>query len=433
MPASKSPRFRSASQALSYLSRFTNYEKTPPKGRRTPYDLERMKRLCAALGHPERGFASFHVTGTKGKGSTAHFLACAFGGSTGLYTSPHLGSMLERIRIAGRPIPGRRFAGVMSRVVAKSETAPGEFATYFELMTAAAFEAFRGCGVAVIEVGLGGRLDATNVLPAPLACGITSIDWDHMDRLGNTLEKIAAEKAGIVKPGAVIVTAERKPGPLAVIARSAKRAGCRLLVVGREVKISGERADRGNRWSATLSMKGSPSVHVRLATPGRHQLDNFAVAWAMAQATAPLPAARWRAAAATEIPGRLQCFAGSPTVLLDVAHNPVSLRALAVHLSRAFPRRRTALVFGTSSDKDVAGNVEAIAGAADGLFFCAANHPRATNPGELKRLAGRGEAFGSPGRAFDAARQYAGKRGLVAVAGSFYLAGELLPRIRRGN
>jgi dihydrofolate synthase/folylpolyglutamate synthase len=425
--------FDSAAQALAYLSRFTNYEKTPPKGRRTPYDLGRMKRLCAALGHPERGFAAFHVTGTKGKGSTAHFLAAAFGGSTGLYTSPHLGSMLERIRIGERAISGKRFAGVMTRVVARSETAPGEFATYFELMTAAAFEAFRGCGVAVIEVGLGGRLDATNVLPSPLACGITSIDWDHMDRLGNTLEKIAAEKAGIVKPGAVVVTAERKPGPLAVIARAAKRAGCRLLVVGRDVRIAGERADRRDRWSATLSLQGSPSMPVRLATPGRHQLDNFAVAWAMAQSTAPLPAARWRAAAATQIPGRLQRFPGRPAVLLDVAHNPVSLRSLAAHLARAFPRRRTALVFGTSSDKDVAANIETIAGAAEGLFFCAANHPRATDPAELQRFAGRGEAFRSPGRAFDAARQFAGDRGLVVIAGSFYLAGELLPRIRRGN
>ncbi|MEK7465927.1 MAG: Mur ligase family protein [Planctomycetota bacterium] len=423
--------FRSARAALAYLSRFTNYEKTPPKGRRTPYDLARMRRLCEALGHPERAFAAYHVTGTKGKGSTAHYLAAAFGENAGLYTSPHLSSMLERIRVGGCPVSGKRFAALMTRVVAKSETAPGEFATYFELMTACAFEAFRGCGVAVIEVGLGGRLDATNVLPAPLACGITSIDWDHMDRLGNTLEKIAAEKAGIVKPGAVVVTAERKPGPLGVIRRAAARAGCRLLIVGREVRIDEAVSDGRDRWSATLSMKGSPSMRVTLATPGRHQLDNFAVAWAMAQSTAPLPAAHWRAAASVQIPARLQLFPGAPPVLLDVAHNPVSLRALAVHLARAFPRRRTALVFGTSSDKDVAANVEAVAGAADALFFAAARHPRASDPATLRALAGRGEAFANARRALDAARQYAGKRGLVVVAGSFYLAGDLLPSIRR--
>ncbi|MCC6737538.1 MAG: bifunctional folylpolyglutamate synthase/dihydrofolate synthase [Planctomycetia bacterium] len=419
--------FRTASEALAYLSRFTNYERTPPKGRRTPYDLARMRRLCEALGHPEREFAAYHVTGTKGKGSAAHFLAAAFGPGTGLYTSPHLASMLERIRIGGRSIPGKRFAAVMSRVVAKSETAPGEFATYFELMTAAAFEAFRSCGVAVVEVGLGGRLDATNVLPAPLACGITSIDWDHMDRLGNTLEKIAAEKAGIVKGGSVVVTAERKPGPLGVIARAARRAGCRLLVVGRDVRIADAASDRRDRWSATFSMPGTEPVRVRLATPGRHQLDNFAVAWAMAQSTAPLPASRWRAAAAAALPGRLQLLPGRPPVLLDVAHNPVSLRALAVHLARAFPRRRTALVFGTSSDKDVPANVETVAGAADALFFCAARHPRAADPRDLARLAGRGLACDSPRAALAAARRFAGPRGLVAVAGSFYLAGDLLP------
>ena len=423
--------FQSASTAFAYLSRFTNYEKTPPKGRRTPYDLERMRRLCAALGHPERSFAAYHVTGTKGKGSTAHYLAAAFGENAGLYTSPHLSSMLERIRVGGRAISGKRFAALMTRVVSKSETASGEFATYFELMTVCAFEAFRGCGVAVIEVGLGGRLDATNVLPAPLACGITSIDWDHMDRLGNTLEKIAAEKSGIIKPGAVVVTAERKPGPLGVIRQAAKRAGCRLLVVGSDVLVREARADRRDRWSATLTMKEAPAIRIRLATPGRHQLDNFAVAWAMAQSTAPLPAARWRAAASVIIPGRLQLFPGAPQVLLDVAHNPVSLRALAAHLARAFPRRRTALVFGTSSDKDVTSNVEAIAGAADALFFTAARHPRASDPAALRELAGRGEAFANARRAFDAARQFAGKRGLVVIAGSFYLAGDLLPAIRR--
>ncbi|MCE9584790.1 MAG: bifunctional folylpolyglutamate synthase/dihydrofolate synthase [Planctomycetes bacterium] len=423
--------FTSAAQAFAHLARFTNYEKTPPKGRRTPYDLRRMRQLCAALGHPEEKFAAFHVTGTKGKGSTAHYLAAAYGKGAGLYTSPHLGSMLERIQVGGRPVSGKRFAAVMTRVVSKARTAPSEFATYFELMTAAAFEVFAGCGIAVIEVGLGGRLDATNVLPSPLACGITSIDWDHMDRLGNTLEKIAAEKAGIIKPGTVVVTAERKPGPLAVIRRAAKRSGAALLALGHDIHLRDTRADRRDRWSATLSMKGTPPLRVRLETPGRHQLDNFAVAWAMAQASAPLPAARWRAAAAIRLPGRLELIKGNPDVLLDVAHNPVSLRALAAHIARAFPKRRVALVFGTSSDKDIAANIETIAGAADELFFTKAAHPRATEPEVLRGLAGRGATFARPRQAFDAARQSAGKRGLVVIAGSFYLAGELLRAVRK--
>ena len=422
--------FGSARAAFLWLSRFTNYEQAPPIGKRSPYDLRRMRKLCEALGHPERSFAAYHITGTKGKGSTAHYLAAAFGENTGLYTSPHLSSMLERIRIGGRPISGKKFATAMSEVASRSRGNGRDFATYFELMTAAAFVAFRGCGVAIVEVGLGGRLDATNVLASPLACGITSIDWDHMDRLGNTLEKIAGEKAGIIKPGAVVVTAERKPGPLAVIRRAAKRAGARLIEIGRDVQIESASADRRDRWSATLTMAGAAPLPVRLATPGRHQLDNFAVAWAMATATAPLPAARWRVAAALEIPGRLQLFPGRPPVLLDVSHNPVSLRALAAHLARAFPRRRTALVFGTSSDKDVAANVETIAGAADDLIFTRARHPRAAEPESLRALAGRGEIFQDPRKAFKAARARAGNRGLVVVAGSFYLAGEILPLLR---
>ncbi|MBI2921160.1 MAG: bifunctional folylpolyglutamate synthase/dihydrofolate synthase [Planctomycetes bacterium] len=422
--------FNTAHEALAYLERFTNYEKTPPRGKRTPYDLARMRRLCAALGHPEEKFAAFHVTGTKGKGSTSHYLAAALGAGTGLYTSPHLESMLERIRIGGKPISGKRFAAVMSRVVAAAGPGGSGIATYFELMTAAAFEVFAGCGAGVVEVGLGGRLDATNVLPCPVACGITSIDWDHMDRLGNTLEKIAAEKAGIVKRGGLVVTAERKPGPLTVIRRAAARAGAELLEVGADVRIEGARADRLDRWTATFALEGAAPARVTLATPGRPQLDNFAVAYGMLAATVNLPAVRWQAAAGTVVPGRLQLFPGSPPVLLDVAHNPVSLRALAAHLARAYPKRRTALVFGTSADKDVRGNLESILGAADDVVFTRAAHPRAADPEEMRGIAGRGSVEPDARRAVDAARQSAGKRGLVVVAGSFYIAGEVLPILR---
>jgi dihydrofolate synthase/folylpolyglutamate synthase len=337
--------------------------------------------------------------------------------------------MLERIRIGGRPAGGAAFARAMTRVAGAAAGGPREFATYFELMTAAAFLLFRG-GVAVIEVGMGGRLDATNVLPSPVACGITSIDWDHMDRLGNTLEKIAAEKAGIIKPGSVVVTAERKPGPLGVIRRAARRRGARLLEIGRDVEVRGARADRRDRWSAEFRLAGAPPARVRLAAAGRHQLDNFAVAYGMLSATTHVPAAAWRRAAATVPPGRCQLFPGRPAVLLDVAHNPVSLRALAVHLARAFPRRRAALVFGTSADKDVAANLDAILGAADEVVFTRARHPRAADPSAMRALAGRGLVEPAPPRAFRRARARAGPRGLVVVAGSFYVAGELAGLLR---
>ena len=425
-------RFHTAREALAWLERFTNYEKTPPKAKRTAYDLERMRALCARLGHPEERFAAYHVTGTKGKGSTSHYLAAALGGGTGLYTSPHLVSMLERIQVGGRAVSGKRFARAVSRVVGFARGGGGGIATFFELMTAAAFGIFAECGVAVVEVGLGGRLDATNVLPSPVACGITSVDFDHMDRLGNTLEKIAAEKAGIIKPGTLVVTAEKKPGPLAVIRRAAARAGAELLEVGPDIRIRDARADRLDRWTATFELDGAPSTRVTLATPGRHQLDNFAVAYGMLSATVNVPPVRWPVAAATVVPGRQQLFPGRPPVLLDVAHNPVSLRALSAHLARAFPRRRTVLVFGTSSDKDVAGNLKAILGAADDVLFTQAPHPRAADALEMARLARRGIVCPDPRKALATARDLAGPRGLVVVAGSFYVAGEVLPVLRRG-
>ncbi len=418
------PRFATAAAALRFLERFTNYEKAPPAARRTAYDLDRMRRLCAALGNPEREFAAFHITGTKGKGSTAGYLAAALGDGTGLYTSPHLLSMRERIAVWPDAVSDGEFARAVGDATCAARTGPREFATYFELMTAAAFLVFRRCGIAVVEVGLGGRLDATNVLPAPLACGITSIDWDHMDRLGNTLEAIAGEKAGILKRGTVGVTAERKPGPLGVLRRAAAKVGIPLLEVGREIRLTDLASDRRDRWTATFDADGAEPVRVTLAAPGRHQLDNFAVAWGMAQSTLSLPAARWHAAAAWSPPGRLQYVPGRPAVLLDVAHNPVSLRALALHLARAWPRRRTALVFGTSSDKDVGGNLEAILGAADDVFFARAAHPRAADPASLAALAGRGETAPAVAAALARARIAAGPRGLVVVAGSFYVAGE---------
>jgi dihydrofolate synthase/folylpolyglutamate synthase len=422
------PRFQTARAAIDWLERFTNYEKTPPKSRRTAYDLGRMKRLCAALGHPEGTIAAYHVTGTKGKGSTSHYLAAALGGACGLYTSPHLVSMLERIRVGGRPVGGASFARAMTRVAGASRGGPRGFATYFELMTAAAFEVFRG-GVAAIEVGLGGRLDATNVLPRPVACGITSIDWDHMDRLGRTLEKIAAEKAGIIKPGTIVVTAERKPGPLGVIRRAARRAGATLLEVGRDVRIERPRPDRRDRWEARFRLAGAAPVRVKLAAAGRHQLDNFAVAYGMLSATTLVSAAAWRRAAATQPPGRCEYFPGRPAVLLDVAHNPVSLRALAAHLARAFPRRRAVLVFGTSSDKDIAANLDSILGAADEVVFTRARHPRAADPDAMRALAGRGRIEPDARRALRVAERLAGPRGLVVVAGSFYVAGEIRSRL----
>ncbi|HTF57435.1 MAG TPA: bifunctional folylpolyglutamate synthase/dihydrofolate synthase, partial [Planctomycetota bacterium] len=225
--------FRTFSQAVDYLARFTDYERmTGGRYAGQPYDLRRMARLLDALDHPERGFPSVHIAGTKGKGSTAHFAESIFrahGLRTGLYTSPHLVHMLERIRLDGAPIPEALFVRTLNRMRrALDRLRP----TYFEIMTAAAFVLFaeRRVGMAVIEVGLGGRLDATNLI-RPSACGIARIDFDHTDRLGTTLGAIASEKAGIIKPGVPVVTATAAPEALRVIERTARENGAALTRV----------------------------------------------------------------------------------------------------------------------------------------------------------------------------------------------------------
>src|SRR5262245_9751118 len=207
-----------------------------------PYDLRRMARLLDALGHPERGFTSVHIAGTKGKGSTAHFAEAIFrahGLRTGLYTSPHLVSMLERIRLDGEPVSGRIFVRTMNRMRrAMDRLRP----TYFEIMTAAAFLIFaqRRVGMAVIEVGLGGRLDATNLI-RPSACAIARIDYDHVDRLGSTLQAIASEKAGIFKPGVPAFTTETRTAALREIRRKARAVRAPFSAVAAAGVRSGER------------------------------------------------------------------------------------------------------------------------------------------------------------------------------------------------
>ncbi len=213
--------FRTFAAALDYLNRFTDYERMAAVSQ-PQYTLDRMRRLVKGLGHPERSFRSLHIAGTKGKGSVAHMAEAILreaGFRTGLYTSPHLVHMLERIRLDGRPVPERDFVWAMNRMEAHLRRLKP---TYFEIMTAAAFLLFarRRVDWAVVEVGLGGRLDATNVI-VPAACAITTIDFDHMEKLGRTLGRIAGEKAGIIKPGVPVVCSPQRPEAMRVIGRRA--------------------------------------------------------------------------------------------------------------------------------------------------------------------------------------------------------------------
>jgi dihydrofolate synthase/folylpolyglutamate synthase len=414
--------FRTFTHVSDYLARFTDYERmTGGRYAGQPYDLRRMARLLDALGHPERGFASVHIAGTKGKGSTAHFAESIFrahGLRTGLYTSPHLVHMLERIRLDGEPVPEALFVRTMNRMRRAMDLLRP---TYFEIMTAAAFLIFgeRRVGMAVIEVGLGGRLDATNLI-RPSACGIARIDYDHMDRLGRSLDAIASEKAGILKPGVSAFTTETRAAPLSAIRRKARAVRAPLILAGATGVRSGVRttfAWEGRRYSVPL--------------PGAFQAENAALALSLSRRALVSfdPSRAARGLERARVPGRLEIVRRRPAWIVDVAHNPFAVRASAAAL-RAIPGRRTLCVFGASRDKDWRAMIRALEPAVDFWICTAARNPRAADPSDLAREAEPGVTAPTVARAVELATLLARPGDRVLVTGSFYVAGEAIPILR---
>jgi dihydrofolate synthase/folylpolyglutamate synthase len=294
-----------------------------------------MREACERTGHPERAFRAVHVAGTNGKGSVCAMvesIARAAGIRTGMYTSPHLCRFAERIRIDGEPLTDEALAGLLTRALDE-----GPDLSFFETATLAAFLAFREAKVelAVVEVGLGGRLDATNVIPTPAAAAITRIALDHTDRLGTTLEAIAREKAGIAKPGLDLLLGDMPPSVRAAIDEVAHACG------------------------ATTTLVGDEPLDVNLGLAGAHQRDNARIAVALARRIGASPAAVARGLSDVRWPGRLERIGN---VLLDGAHNPDGARALAAYVAGlGIPPARVALVFGALADKDWPAMLDALA------------------------------------------------------------------------
>jgi len=376
--------------------------------------LERVERALAALGHPERGLRVLHVAGTNGKGSTCAMAAAALaaaGHRVGLYTSPHLVRFHERIALGGEPIDDAALARLAAEVRRAcpwhDRGGEGERLTYFEFATLLALLHFarEGAGAVVLEVGLGGRFDATNAV-RPLVCAIARIGLDHTEILGPTLDAIAREKAGILKPG---VPAAVAPGQPAEALRALRE----------------EAARRG----APLTL-AAPSWDGPVALPGPHQRGNAALAAAALRLLAGTGLAVSEEAIAAGIatarwPGRLETVDG---VLLDGAHNPDGAAALAVALPALHPRRTVELVFGVLADKDHEGMLRALAPAVAGLHLVPPRSPRGRAPDTYlslaRSLAPRVDVHGSAGEAIACARRAAGAGGVTCVAGSLYLVGE---------
>jgi dihydrofolate synthase/folylpolyglutamate synthase len=377
--------------------------------------LERMERALEALGHPERAYRVVHVAGTNGKGSTCAMVARALvtaGHRTGLYTSPHLVRFNERIAVDDQPIRDEE----LERVAAEVRRAcpwhdagdEAERLTYFEFATLMALLHFaeRAVGVAVLEVGLGGRFDATNVV-RPVLCAIARIGLDHVEMLGDTLSAIAREKAGILKPGVPAVVTDAQPAEaLATVRAEAQRRGAPLTV-------------------AAATYPGP------IALPGPHQQENAALAAAVLRRLPGLGIAMPEEATADGIararwPGRLETVGG---VLLDGAHNVDGATALAAALRALHPGRKVHLVFGVLSDKDHAGMLRALSGAVESLHLVAPRSPRgrpaATYRDLARALVGRTDEHGDVAAALACVRAVAAADdGLGAVAGSLYLVGE---------
>ncbi len=412
--------------------------------------LDAVTSLLEALGRPDRNFTSIHVAGTNGKGSTCAFLASIFHHAalrTGLYTSPHLMGPVERIKLNGQSIPEAAFAAVMTQVhdAVESLLKQGCLAarpTFFEHLTAAAFTHFsaRGAEVVVAEVGLGGRLDATNVLH-PAASVITNIGEDHREWLGPTLAHIAREKAGIIKPGIPVYLADTQPeAARQVLAQSALAQRVEPQWVAPFETVHVDATGRPSvRFDARLpSLEGRVC---RLSLRGRHQTQNAALAAVVAQAEL-----RRRGLAETDIgraivaglettdwPGRLQWLETTPPVLLDGAHNPQGAQALAHFLETIGGRRPRTAIFATMRDKPAADLLSALASAVDRLILTEVKNQPRTTPRESLEVIALGYWLPSGivhapdvATALGRARELTPPEGLILVFGSIYLIGEAL-------
>ncbi len=435
--------------ALDFLYSFIDYSLTRNL-RNAPekFDLARMEALLAALGNPHRAYRVIHIAGTKGKGSTAALTAAALqaqGYRVGLYTSPHLEDFAERIQVDGRPIPHEDLPGVVARLQPQTERIAG--LTTFELITAAAFLYFadRGVDVAVVEVGLGGRLDATNVVH-PLVTAITPISYDHTAILGDTLEAIAGEKAGILKPGVPVVMAPQAAEAARKIRSAAAEVGAPLVEVGREWLYAPVARSLGGQVLFVWHRAEQPLVdafvesggfqeweptRLRIPLLGPHQIDNAATAFAILQTARQqgLPvsnAAIRQGFAAARWPGRFEILHRNPPLVVDGAHNRAAAHQIRLTLDEYFPGWPLVLVFGASADKDIRGMLAELAPRARQVIVTRSFHPRAAEPETLVPLVHR---LGRPALAFDdaedalreAIRQAAGEAVILAT-GSLFIA-----------
>lgn len=427
-------------EALTYLDSFINYEKHGSYDYKKSFKLGRMKRLSALLKDPHEGILSVHVAGSKGKGSTAAFIQSILrsaGYKVGLYTSPHLVSFRERIKIGDAMVSEEDLCSLINEVRSAVDRIDGDRPSFFEVYTAIAFLYFKmkKADIAVYEVGLGGRLDATNVIK-PLVSAITPISYEHTDKLGSTLSEIAGEKAGIIKEGGVCVSAPQETEAKTRILSVCAERGARCVLVGRDVTYdetsSGEAGMVFNVNGRLAKYEG-----LRTSLIGSHQVVNAAVAIAAAECLAEsgvaiAPDAVKSGIASARWPGRLEIAGRDPLVLLDGAQNRASARVLKESVERIFGKRKLILVFGASADKDIAGMLdELLPISRDVILTRSKVIGRAADPDVIKDSVKRtvSSVTGSVNEAIDKALSIAGGDDVVLITGSLFIVGEARERL----
>lgn len=428
-------------KALRFLSGLADFERLRiVRYNSQNFDLDRMRTLLKKLGNPHEQYRSVHIAGTKGKGSTCAMIASmlrANGYKVGVYTSPHLLDIRERIVVGEEMIPQADFGRLVKLVepiIARIKPTP----TFFDVVTAVAFKYFaeQKIEIAVVETGLGGRLDSTNVIK-PEVSAITSISKDHMQQLGNTVAKIAAEKAGIFKSGVPAVTVTQDPEVEAVLKQHAEKIGAPLDICGKSIEFSFRFESsrlQGPHNYICLTTPNSKFEHLPVPLLGEHQAINCGLALSVIDRlkTRGLPINDSKAMEGlqkTTIPGRMEVIHQTPRVLVDGAHNAASIDAMMRAIGQHIPYDSLVVIFGCCADKDVPGMLQRITSGADKVIFTKVDNIRTANPDEL--AAQYTELYGKMAQvapsleaALAIANRAVTKEDLICITGSFYLVGE---------
>ena len=436
--------FRTYDQAMKYLFERTDYEKQQKlRYNVTTFNLDRMEALLKALANPHNKIETIHIAGTKGKGSTATMLARmleANGFKVGLYTSPHVTSLHERISINSTLISNKELTGLINRIhapverLAKKDDAP----TFFEIMTAMAFMHFadKKVDIAIIETGLGGRLDSTNVIK-PSIVGITSISIDHQNLLGNTIDCIAKEKAGVMKEGIPVVTVPQDPKAMRILKRHATSVKAPFSVTGSDIDFSyrfESSREHGPHNRICVTTPTSRFEHLKVPLPGEHQAINCGLALAMLDKlkTQGYEIDDKKAVDGlnkVSMLGRMEIISNDPRIIVDTAHNAASIKALIQAIGQHVPYDSMVIVFGCNSDKDVRGMLTQIQYGADKVIFTRSNSPKAVYPQDLAEM--YTEICGKMCQtaltireAVKIAASAISREDLICITGSFYLVGQ---------